>query len=161
MNSIACAYDALTTLRFESKVDRSGGPNACHLWTAGKDRVGYGKFWARGCSARAHRVAYSIAHGVVPPTTYVCHRCDTPACVNPEHLFAGTPLDNMRDKMAKGRLRVPFGYANGRAKLTRADVVEVRRLAGIGVFQYEIARRFGITQSGVSRIVTGDVRRRG
>lgn len=86
--------------RFDAKweLDPTTG---CHLWTAGQTNGGYGQFWDNYKSIRAHRFAYERKHG---PTEFnVLHRCDTPPCVNDEHLFEGTTLDNNRDCLTKGR----------------------------------------------------------
>lgn len=77
----------------------------CWEWTASKDKNGYGKFYANGKHIRAHRYSYMAAIGPIGDGLFVCHSCDNPSCVNPDHLFIGTPLDNMRDKVSKGRLR--------------------------------------------------------
>jgi hypothetical protein len=97
-----------TEERFWAKVDRSGGPDACWLWTAGTFRLrnGYGKFGADPAASRtvyAHRFAYELSHGPIPPGLLVCHHCDNPPCCNPAHLFLGTIADNMRDMSDKGR----------------------------------------------------------
>lgn len=84
-------------------------PNSgCWLWTAATDRAGYGVTgYAKGGSHthRAHRVSYEAFIGLIPEGMLVCHKCDTPGCVNPDHLFVGTPLDNMLDKARKGRVK--------------------------------------------------------
>lgn len=85
--------------RFWSKVDKSG---ECWLWTGGKSG-GYGYFKVNGSTLRANRLAYEIEHGEIPEGMLVCHSCDTPACVNPAHLWLGTDKDNQADKVAKGR----------------------------------------------------------
>lgn len=79
----------------------------CLLYTGSKDGDGYGTVSTRrGCApAKAHRLAYEHAFGAIPAGHDVCHRCDTPACIEPTHLFAGTRTDNMRDCRTKGRLR--------------------------------------------------------
>lgn len=77
----------------------------CHLWLAVSDKNGYGKIHFNKKHWRAHRLSYHLSRGPVGPKDLVCHKCDTPACVNPDHLFLDTPLGNMRDKVAKGRLR--------------------------------------------------------
>ncbi len=95
--------------RFWARValDSSG----CWLWGGLRDVDGYGRLGrGAGCGtrARAHRLAYEAAHGPILPGFCVLHRCDTPACVNPAHLFLGTQLDNVADRDAKGRTRVPI-----------------------------------------------------
>src|SRR5690349_17498383 len=78
-------------------------PNGCWLWSAAQTVGGYGKFKVRGSSARAHRFSYEHASGSIPDGMFVCHRCDEPRCVNPDHLFLGSPKENMLDMVAKGR----------------------------------------------------------
>jgi hypothetical protein len=86
--------------RFWGKVDTSG---KCWLWTASLDGHGYGKFYVAPRVQSAHRVAYMIHHGEIPKGLMVLHRCDTPRCVRPSHLFLGTATDNSHDMMSKGR----------------------------------------------------------
>lgn len=75
----------------------------CYVWTKTKDRDGYGRFTWLNKFYITHRLAYEAAYGPIPDDMSVLHRCDNPGCCTPEHLFLGTHLDNMRDKMAKGR----------------------------------------------------------
>lgn len=144
-------------------------PNTgCFLWTAAQDKDGYGVFHLPGRKmVKAHRHAYHRAHGVLPRDKVVCHRCDTPGCVNPDHLWLGTALDNNRDRHAKGRdargetsghvtkpEATPRGGNHGNAKLTEADVIEIRRRWASGEKQAAIAVDFGIGSTNVSAIVT-------
>lgn len=84
---------------------RAQKTDTCWLWTGAVAGFGYGVCGSRGRRARAHRVAYTLEVGPIPPGMQVLHRCDTPRCVRPDHLFLGTQLDNMRDMHAKGRDR--------------------------------------------------------
>jgi len=113
--------------RFEDKFIPE--PNSgCWLWMARVDRAGYGGFRYMGDWQRSHRVSYKMYRGPIPDGMLVCHRCDTPGCVNPDHLFLGTAQDNIRDRDIKGRGKVPGlrGPAHGQAKLTEGDVVAIR-----------------------------------
>jgi hypothetical protein len=80
---------------------RVGSPEECWPWTGAKHKQGYGLYGAG--PKRAHRVAWTLVHGEIPPGLQVLHRCDNPPCVNPGHLLLGTALDNQQDKAAKGR----------------------------------------------------------
>lgn len=109
--------------RFWSKVKR-GGPNECWPWLAAKDWDDYGMFKSGGIQMRAHRVSWCLRHGD-PGTLCVLHRCDNPRCVNPEHLFVGGNIDNIRDRDAKGR--TSRGERHRFAKLTEMGVRVIRR----------------------------------
>ncbi len=95
----------------------------------------------------AHRLAYELAHGSIPEGLKVCHRCDVPACVNPEHLFLGTQQDNIRDAVRKGRWTV--------RKITDDQVAELRRLKASGATLRELAEHFGISKSTAKHIAAG------
>ena len=143
--------------RFEAKVDRSGGPDACHAWTAAKNVHGYGEMWVGQRAMKAHRVAWELANGPIMAGLVVCHRCDNRACVNTAHLFVGTVADNNRDMIEKGRgVSVPCpGEANGRAKLSADDVAEIRNRAASGETRTAIASSFCVSRWQICRIVNG------
>jgi hypothetical protein len=99
---------ASVTERFWSHVEKTDG---CWLWRGARDDKGYGKFGLHGRQERAHLIAYELAVRLVPRGLglHICHKCDNPPCVRPDHLFLGTPKDNMQDKEAKNRGRFPHG----------------------------------------------------
>jgi hypothetical protein len=87
---------------FWEYVDRSGD---CWLWTGYRVPTGYGQAWHAGRLVRAHRLAWELTYGPIPPGLCVCHACDVPACCNPAHLFIGPQSANLRDMARKGRRR--------------------------------------------------------
>lgn len=136
--------------RFWAHVERGMG---CLLWRGSVGKGGHGRFRSsNGKLVGAHRVAWELTKGPIPPGLCVLHKCDVPACCNPEHLFLGTIADNNADRDAKGRQRAPRGAAHGRSKLRAAEVAAIRRALSRGRRQVDIAQAFGITQANVSAI---------
>lgn len=130
-------------------------PNSgCWLWMDGALKSGYGAFYYRGKSRRAHRVSYEMYCEAIPFGMSVLHRCDVPLCVNPSHLFIGTQKDNIRDMDGKGRrvTSTRTGEANSFAKLTEADALAIRSEAGS---IRSIARKYGVGSSTVFRVKHG------
>ena len=137
--------------RFWVKVLKSDG---CWLWVGNQDHRGYGRFRidAQGKMDGAHRAAWFLTYGPVPDGLHVCHHCDNPRCVRPDHLFLGTHDDNMRDMTVKGRGHQ--GVRNVNAKVTEADVRAIRiRYAAGGVTQKALAEKYGVDHTTVSLIV--------
>jgi hypothetical protein len=82
-------------------------PNTgCWLWTGAATIAGYGSITVDSIQTGAHRYMWALHNGPIPSGAFICHRCDTPSCVNPDHLFVGTPRDNTRDMWRKGRARL-------------------------------------------------------
>jgi hypothetical protein len=126
-------------------------PSGCWLWVGTLDRLGYGRFGMNGKQPGAHRIAWLLHHGEIPSGLGVCHRCDIPRCVNPDHLFLGTQKDNLRDCSRKGR--TPLGEKQGRSKLKTDEVLEIRDLAS-ALPQRQIAVLYGVSQSTISDIIS-------
>jgi hypothetical protein len=143
---------------FWNKVDKTDG---CWLWTGATNGrasggVNYGLFKIPKTrkNITAHRMSYQLAYGEIPEGMFVCHRCDNPLCVNPEHLFLGTPADNVADMDAKGRRKCNPRKRedNGRAKLDNRAVELMRRL--YPVFSGgQLAKIFGIGKTQTYRIL--------
>ena len=102
--------------------------DTCWLWTGCKSKRGYGSVTINRVTKRAHRVSYELFIGTIPIGYGICHKCDNPSCVNPEHLFPGTQKDNVQDSIKKGRfvtknsILYKKGSLHGNAKLTEERV---------------------------------------
>lgn len=100
----------------------------CWIWIGETNRQGYGQFKLEGRTRRANRISYVFYTGPIPGSLLVCHKCDTPGCVNPDHLFLGTQKENIQDCINKGRPRADNrGEKQGNSKLTAAQVMAIRQ----------------------------------
>lgn len=141
-------------------------PNSgCWLWFKGWTEQTpshrYGWLCAKGKVVRAHRYSWELHNGPIPKGLLVCHKCDTPACVNPKHLFLGTHKDNMQDCSKKGRVRAPIGEASPFAKLTEEQVREIRATPGGwrrdgGVSNKKMAKKYGVGITIIHNIRAGE-----
>lgn len=134
-----------------------GASDECWLWTGSLDTGGYPQIWSgpKGVMRLAHRAVYELSVGPIDDGLDVCHTCDVPRCCNPAHLFLGTATDNAVDMCMKGRNVILRGERNPNAKLTDAQIAEIRSSTDK---QALIAARFGIRQGSVSNIVRGKSR---
>lgn len=140
----------------------------CWIWQ-GYTNGSYGVLWAAEFSGYVHRISYENHKGPIPEGMNVCHGCDTPLCINPDHLFVGTQGDNVRDMRAKGRQADPDkhwarvhpdrlrGENNGNAKLKSEDVRRIKVLLRIeGANRKDIAARFGVSRQTIGAIARGE-----
>lgn len=138
--------------RFMSWV-KVGGPKECWEWQASRNLKGWhGQFRnALGGVELSHRASWRLMKGEIPKGLFVCHHCDNPICVNPNHLFLGSQSDNMKDMWAKGRARPKsnFGEKHGMSKLTAEIVKEIRSSSETGS---ALAKKFGIAATTVCDI---------
>lgn len=143
------ALQAIHTLvhgRFWSRIDKSG---ECWLWRGSVNNWGYGSIHVCDTRIYVHRLSWMLANGDIPDGMYVCHSCDNPACVRPDHLWLGTPQQNQRDMRDKGRARGP---AVGR--LTDSQVISIREEYATGnISTTKLAQKYGIGQSTVMHIL--------
>lgn len=123
-------------------------PDGCWIWFGVKTRHGYGYMRYSGGRLAAHRASYLVYLGPIPNETVVCHSCDTPACVRPDHLFLGTQAENMRDMTLKGRRA--RGERLPQSKLTEVQVSAIR---GDSRTHEEIAATYGVSRPTVSRVI--------
>lgn len=139
--------------RFWRSVNKSA-PNGCWLWTGGTmGEAGYGSFWALGRNHSTHRFVWELSHGLVPAGLCVCHQCDVRLCVNPAHLFLGTPKDNTQDMVRKRR--GISGERHPLSKLTTDQVVTIRSRWASGEKQNRLADEYGVSKSMIGAIVHG------
>lgn len=125
----------------------------CWPWLGAKDSLGYGQFRMDGRTIRAPRVAFWLRNKKWPNNA--CHKCDSPSCCNPDHLFDGTRQDNMRDMVSKGRHKTDRGENHGRAVLTNGKVTQMRSEYRLGCISLnELASKFGCSFSTAQRIIT-------
>lgn len=150
--------------RLYHRIDKSGGPDACHPWTGAKDQDGYGHMSVNNKQKRIPRLIYEQAHGPLEKGILVCHTCDNPSCCNLAHLFAGTNADNVADMMQKGRYRHPSidhpgfekrGEEHHNARLTEDKVRLIRTLRADGWAYTAIAEEVGVSKGAVNHIING------
>lgn len=130
---------------------------SCVEWPFCRTHSGYGHLRRNGVDLVVSREAYRLTYGSLPEGFEACHKCDNPPCFRPDHLFAGTPSDNMTDCSAKGRLNngSKHGDEHPCATVTGSQVLEMRELFASGASVQDLSVRFGIGRSGVRHIVHG------
>jgi hypothetical protein len=134
----------------------------CLIYPSIPGRKGYPRIYVRemGATGHAHRLVWFLLHGFIPVGMCVMHKCDNRRCVNPIHLSLGTNCDNQRDMRKKGRgFQLPSGEQSYVAKLTDQDIREIRSAASAGRSYSEMARRFRIHPSHVSRVARSMTRK--
>jgi DNA-binding XRE family transcriptional regulator len=137
-----------TSFQERFTVDKTTG---CWMWIAGASSEGYGVMLFEG-EKKAHRVSWIIHNGSIPTGLHVLHKCDTPACVNPKHLFLGTHQDNMADLRCKGRARGAVGEANHGAVLNKEQVLKIMTDSRT---EDALAAAYGVSRETVNNIRNG------
>jgi hypothetical protein len=145
--------EEISRARFWSKVDQSGGPEACWPWTGAVHPGRYGQSWFMGKKIRVHRKAFILTWGEISCELSVLHRCDNRICANPFHLFLGTQQDNLNDMKAKGRSS--RGEQRWNAKLSERDVQIIREEYTPRRGVLSLAARFDISPRQLRRVAAG------
>lgn len=128
----------------------------CWEWKGTRNVQGYGRIQVRGRTQGAHRIALEGSIGLIPDGKHACHRCDNPPCVNPAHLYAGTPSENTVDFYSRSAIQRPKGEDHPMVKLTSAQAAEIReRYAAGGISQRSLGREYGVSYATVARIAHG------
>lgn len=137
-------------------------PSGCWEWFAGADKNGYGRIGKMGGGTLlAHRVSYAMRFGEPPPHLHVCHRCDNPKCINPDHLFLGTDLDNQNDSKNKCRsssIRSEYkGPGHPCARLTIDQCKAIVADFETGTYtKRALGEKYGISGNHAGKIIRGD-----
>lgn len=140
---------------FLSKVNKRNN-NECWEFTGHRDNMGYGKIGISGHSVLAHRYSWILHNGEIKDDLCVLHKCDNPPCVNPNHLFLGTRIDNNMDCKMKGRRPIFKGEDNGRSKLNKNQINDIRSRYNIGnITQSQLSKEYGVAQPQISSIILG------
>lgn len=138
--------------RFESKLVPLV-PSSCWTLDGAFDKDGYALFSYKNITRRGHRISWVLHHGEIPDGMLVCHSCDNPACVKPDHLFLGTHADNIADKVRKGRQAK--GPTNANTKLSPSDITTIGEMMRSGRKAKEIAPLFGVTPARIWQLFPG------
>lgn len=139
--------------RFKSYMSNPN-ENGCILWMGASSERGYGYFYYKK-QMSAHRASYLLFKGIIPTNQCVLHRCDKVGCVNPQHLFLGTQLENIQDRINKGRTKSARGVFQHLAKLNDTKVKSIKRMLAKKIPQKIIADKFGIGKSVITDINCG------
>ena len=151
-----CLNMAIDVDRFWSHVRKT---DKCWVWTGVPANHGYGQFRVGDKKKLVHRLSWEMANGPIPDGLCVCHHCDNPICVRPEHLFLGTKQQNHDDMLAKGRRNVAKGQCHGNAVLSDVDVITIRALYHWSSFNIrDISNEYGVSFNQVWLIVNNKSR---
>jgi hypothetical protein len=139
--------------QFEKFIIKKDG---CWGWKKALDKSGYARIsMGRSKIILGHRASWIIHNGLIPDDIFVCHHCDNPGCTNPEHLFLGTPKDNVQDCLNKKRRTASSGLNHYNVKLTEDQVREIKKLLKEKVSQSKLGKKFNVSPSTIQNIADG------
>jgi hypothetical protein len=126
--------------------------SGCWLWTGACMPWGYGVGSIRAKNIYAHRLSWLLHRGEIPNGVFVLHKCDTPACVNPDHLFLGTNTDNRKDSVSKSRH--VYGERCRKSNLTAEQIIEIRTSP---LSSYQLAKIYSVSSRNIRKIRRGEI----
>jgi hypothetical protein len=145
------AYILKTKQRLEKHTKKT---NKCWFWTGALNAWGYGIINIKKKITLAHRAMWSLFKGEIPKNSLVCHSCDNPSCVNPDHLWLGSNKDNMDDMYSKKRSNQPQGEKHPLSKLTNEDVLKIRSLHKPRIYTAkQLAKEFNVKETAINCII--------
>ncbi len=146
-------YDSLKDYLFDSFDIKNS--DECWIWKRSFKKFGYGNAWWKGKHHSAHRLVYEYYNGEIPFSMNVCHKCDNPKCVNPNHLFLGSYLENNRDRKTKGRNSNTNGEKNPFSKLNDNQVIDIKKRLKDGESVRLLADKFKVNYHTIHKIKIG------
>lgn len=160
----ACYAEARTVPVEERIWPKVTKTETCWEWTGAHTQEGQGQIRVSGATKLVTRIVWELTNGPIPPGLFVCHHCDNPSCVRPDHLFLGTQTDNMQDAVAKGRVRngaethpesFRKGEHHGMAKLTEDQAKAILERSAAGETRRSLAREFNVSTWTIRQIALG------
>jgi len=145
---------------FEDRIDFNG-PNIldskCWIWSMKLNNEGYGSAFLYGQSYSAHRATYLLFNGAIADGMYICHKCDNPSCVNPDHLWSGTPQENTDDMIKKGRDKKAIGLNQPNALNLGREIIDsiFDDFLNKNMSRNQISRKYKISSNVITKILTG------
>ena len=165
INQADAVLPSNTRIRFWERVERTDN---CWEWVGARNLSGYGHLWIAGGNISAHRISWLLHYGSIPSGMLICHHCDNPGCVNPQHLFLGTQKENLADRERKGRTpkgdrssrrlhldRYPTGERHYKAKFSIDEVLSIKQAVANGSCQRKLARQYEVHKDTIWRVVHG------
>lgn len=144
-------YNHSNENRFWKRVKKT---STCWNWIGYKNPQGYGRFWVNKKMVRTYRFSYELHFGPIQKNKFVCHKCDNPSCVNPNHLWLGTVLDNSNDMINKNRDKKARGEKNCNSKLTKEQVLKIRsEYIPRKVSAYKLAKKYNVNVNTIQKIL--------
>lgn len=147
-----CFHNDTPQERFFKGISDQNHPNGCWIWDGLRNKAGYGRIRLKYSDKTCHRYSWELHNGLIPKDKIVCHHCDVTSCVNPSHLYLGTHQDNANDRSNRNRGRDQAGSKHNMAKLTEAQVLQIKEKLINGATANQIMGEYSVSRMTVSNI---------